>query len=480
MKTKRPNFVFILTDDQGPWAVPWKMPELYMPNLQELAEEGTVFDNFYCASPVCSPARASILTGRMPSAHGIHDWLVGTRSPEAYPDKYLDDLVTLPAVLAGAGYRCGMSGKWHVGEAREPAPGFTHWYAHRYGGGPYYNAPIWKDGQEAEEPDYLTDAIADHAVAFLEQVSDQPFFLEIATTAPHDPWDGDNHPDELLDLYADCDFPSVPREPRHPWTQPRKKDFEHAFTDPKTSLRGYCAALSGVDRLIGRVRKTLENRGLAEHTIIFYMADNGFSCGHHGVWGKGNGTYPLNFWENSIRVPFVAYVPPQLRDSEQPAFVDSHVSAVSFFPTVCELAGVEPPVDPLRAGASLTGYLDDQSPDPEPVIVYDEYGGGRMIRSGRWKYVTRFDGPTELYDLDTDPHEHDNRANDPKLAEIRDDLHRTLNEWFARHETPLHRAFEQPVAGYGQIHPTWRRDQERRYAGPGQTLDGVRERDGSH
>ena len=138
-----------------------------MPRLDGFAADALQLTHFYCASPVCSPARASILTGRMPSAHGIHDWLVGGRSPDAFPDTYLDGQPTTPETLARAGYQCWMSGKWHVGDAQWPAPGFTGWYAHRYGGGPYVDAPVWRDGEAVSEGRYLTHAITEEALSFI-------------------------------------------------------------------------------------------------------------------------------------------------------------------------------------------------------------------------------------------------------------------------------------------------------------------------
>lgn len=140
-----------------------------MPQLAKLAQEGTRFDSFYCASPVCSPARASLLTGRMPSAHGVHDFLTGTNHPRAYPDTFLESQLTFPQVLASGGYDCAMIGKWHVGDSQTPAPGFNHWFAHRFGGGPYYHAPIWdEDGNPTTEPRYFTEAIAEEAEAYLD------------------------------------------------------------------------------------------------------------------------------------------------------------------------------------------------------------------------------------------------------------------------------------------------------------------------
>ncbi|WP_353067354.1 sulfatase-like hydrolase/transferase [Arcanobacterium hippocoleae] len=132
-------------------------------------------------------------------------------------------MITLPEVLKENGYTCAMVGKWHVGTSRQPAAGFDYWYAHRYGGGPYYDAPIWSaDGTETTEPEYFTDAIAREACAFLKQhqegenhdeSAEKPFFLLVNFTAPHSPWI-DNHPKELLDLYQDTDFPSIPGKSR--------------------------------------------------------------------------------------------------------------------------------------------------------------------------------------------------------------------------------------------------------------------------
>ncbi|AZR01593.1 sulfatase-like hydrolase/transferase [Trueperella pyogenes] len=466
----KPNFVLLLTDDQGSWAVPWHMPELVMPNLEAMAAESIVFENYYCASPVCSPARGSLITGRMPSAHGIHDWLIGGSHPGTYPDTYLEDITTLPQVLNSAGYICGLSGKWHLGHSQKAAPGFDYWYAHRYGGGHYYDAPIWENGEESSQPGYYTDAVRDHALEFLDSVdASNSFFLFAATTAPHHPWGQDEHPQELLGVYRNCDFPSVPRLPRHPWTQTRYDDFEDAFANPEESLRGYCASLTGVDRVLGSIREKLNDKGVADNTIIFYMADNGFSCGHHGVWGKGNGTYPLNFWENSVRVPFVMYVPEALREqylgTRQPRMIDTHLSSASFFEMVCELADIVPPTDPLRLPSFALAAARGEDILPDSVVVYDEYGGGRMIRSERWKYVARFQGPTELYDMKLDPDENNNLSGNPSYSGIQAQLAQTLEEWFCAHETPRHSAFEQPVTGYGQIHPTWRRDEPRRYEG---------------
>lgn len=467
----QPNFVVVMTDDQGRWAMPHRMPELVMPNLADLLDDSLELDQFYCASPVCSPARATLLTGRMPSAHGVHDWLVGTRHPEAHPDLYLEGQPTTPEVLGDAGYECAMVGKWHVGDAREPAPGFSFWYAHRFGGGPYFEAPIWNDGEPVDEKRYFTTAVTENALEFLRaRDRERPFYLQVNYTAPHDPWIN-NHPDEYLRHYEGCTFPSVPREEPHPWVQPRKADFEEAFADPEPHLAGYCAALTAVDEGLGRIREALTRQGVAEDTVLVFMSDNGFSCGHHGVWGKGNGTQPLNLWDNSVRVPFVIRVPGGARGVS-----DALVPAAALHPTICELAGVPVPQDGWSAGASVAPLVRGETTEGhDAVVVHSEYGGARMITDGTWKYIERVKGPDELYHLVTDPEESHNLVDIPAHIERIRDLADRMAAWFAVHERSRESAYNKPVTGYGQIHPTWREEPAiASYVQGSMTLDGVR------
>lgn len=475
--TTQPSFLVVLTDDQGPWATSRYWPELITPTLDEITEHATVFENYYCASPVCSPARASLMTGYMPSAHGVHDWLVGGRHPDDREETFLEGMTTLPEVLHEAGYITAMSGKWHVGTSQHPAPGFDLWYAHRYGGGPYYDAPVWTlDGQETEEPRYFTDAVAEEACQMIAQIASRtgadgacpPFYLQVNFTAPHSPW-LNNHPAELTDLYADTDFPSVPREEPHPWTK-TYDDFAAAFADPVPSLRGYAASLTGVDRAVRALLDSLEEHGLAKSTVIIYMADNGFSCGHHGLWGKGNGTFPLNFWENSVRVPCFISLPGQ----EETRVVEQCVSACSFFDTLCELAGVSVEPDPLRGAGSVAGLLRGEAEAEGPVVVYDEYGGGRMIRKGAYKLIDRYNGPRELYDLDADPLERENMVDLPSRAALVRELSDELYEWFRDHETDTERAYHRDVRGRGQVHPPRDGyDDARTYVLGEKSMDGV-------
>ena len=235
-----PNILFILTDDQGPWALGCAgNREIRTPNLDRLAASGMRFANFFCASPVCSPARATLLTGRIPSRHGVHDWLrAGNTTARYEPERegklieYLEGQPGYTDFLARAGYTCGLSGKWHLGNAHRPQKGFSYWHVHAKGGGPYYHAPMIRGGDVYEEPRYVTDVITDNALAFLEERrrAGGPFYLGVHYTAPHSPWERKHHPADIYDEYhAGCPFASVPDGLASPaWAQEIRIPVENA------------------------------------------------------------------------------------------------------------------------------------------------------------------------------------------------------------------------------------------------------------
>jgi choline-sulfatase len=454
---QRPNVLVVVSDDQGPWAFPGAgCPELVMPALAGLAAEGTRFENSFCASPVCSPARASLMTGRMPSAHGVHDWVRG-ESYGIVEDRdvdYVEPFAATPEALAGDGWVCGHSGKWHLGTARMPSRGFTHWYAHRSGDGPYVGAPVWRDGVRVSEPRYITEAITEEALGFLDGQhggrDGRPFYLSVNYTAPHSPWVG-QHPQRWLDLYADCDFASCPQEQPHPWFSWEPGPVGEAMADPLPSLQGYFASLSAMDAGLGTLLRWLTDHSARQSTIVAFTSDNGFSCGHHGIWGKGNATWPLNMWEESVRTPLVVSQPGRIASG---AVREDLVSACDLHPTLLELCAVAVPEDPLAAGRSVAGLLlAGESAPREAVMAFDEYGGVRMVRTADWKYVARAEGPTELYHLADDPQERENLAGVPSCAAVQDDLHGVLHDWFAAHSDPALDAYRQPVSGRGQLRP---------------------------
>ncbi|SHE12522.1 Arylsulfatase [Chlamydia abortus] len=441
-----PNILFILSDDQGAWALGCAgNDEIRTPQLDRLAAEGMRFTNFFCTSPVCSPARASLLTGRIPSQHGVHDWIRGGSVGER-PIEYLQGQKAYTEILAENGYLCGLSGKWHLGDSVRPQKGFTHWYVHQTGGSEYYNAPMIRDGKPINEPGYLTDVITDDALQFLEaQDGSRPFYLSVHYTAPHSPWI-DNHPQEVVDSYDDCEFKSCPQEPKHPWAIKTAPWADNQ----KENLKGYFAAVTEMDRNIGRILDKLEEKRLRGSTLVCFLSDNGFNCGHHGIWGKGNGTFPQNMYDTSVKVPAIFSHPGRI---PQGAVCDALVSGYDIMPTLLEYVGMEyTEADGLPGSSFLKQLLGEEDGSREPVVVFDEYGPVRMIRTREWKYIHRYPyGPHELYDLVNDPGERHNLIGSREAEDQRIALKRQLEQWFVRYADPALDGTREPVSGLGQL-----------------------------
>jgi arylsulfatase A-like enzyme len=349
--------------------------------------------------------------------------------------------------MAGNGYVCGISGKWHLGASQLTQHGFDHWYVHQRGGGPYNNAPMVRDGELIDEPGYVTNAITDDALGFIDAQAGTsvPFYLSVHYTAPHSPWTG--HPQEIVDSYDDCPFASCPQEARHPWARPMTD--EHLGN--RESLKGYFAAVTAMDADVGRIIDRVENLGLAENTLIVFTSDNGYSCGHHGFWGKGNGTFPLNMYENSVKVPFVMSHPGRLPEGKT---IDALVSGYDFAPTLLEYVGLPGMDDDGLPGRSFMPVLRGETDSArESVVVFAEYGPTRMLRTREWKYVHRYAyGPHELYDLVNDADERQNLAEEVDQSERVREMRQELSAWFARYVDPTMDGTRLPVDGMGQMH----------------------------
>ena len=372
MKQEKPNILFILTDDQGAWAMRCAgNTDIHTPNLDRIASQGYRFENFFCASPVCSPARASLLTGRIPSAHGVQDWIRSgnldrdglkkeiREDPyylcEEKPIQYLEGMLTYTDVLKENGYTCALSGKWHLGDSMTPQHGFDKWFTIGRGGCYYNKADIVENGEISFENRYITNVITDKALSFLEEfrTQDNPFYLSVHYTAPHSPWEEDQHPGEYIEMYRDCGFTATPDLPVHPNQIPSAPSGTGEVR--KSLLRGYYAAITAMDADVGRLLDKLEALGIAEDTIVMFMADNGMNMGHHGIWGKGNGTFPFNMYDTAVKVPFLVSWP-----GHYPSGVVCRrmCSQYDFFQTLLDMVGIRRQLPDGLPGRSFADVFD--------------------------------------------------------------------------------------------------------------------------
>ncbi len=430
----RPNVVMIMTDDHGAWATgAYGCKDIRTPNIDALAAGGARFTRAFACTPVCSPSRMTYLTGTIPSTHGVQDWLVPEDSFGPTTRNWYAGLTPYTEVLAKHGYKLGMCGKWHMGNDDKAQAGFTYWASIPGGGGTYRDPTFVVNGETRPMKGFKTDLVTDFALDFLsQQTAEAPFYLLLPFYAPHTPFD--YQPEPYRAPYADSKFSCFPRTPMHPW-QNRGLANNHNNTK---SMQAYSALISGVDHNIGRILKRLEERGQRENTLVIFCADQGWNAGHHGVWGKGNGTVPFNMYEESLRVPMIWNHPGKIKPGLTP---DPMVSSYDYFPTILEYLGITAPPDKRRVGRSYAAFLQGKRPQWNNRL-YFEYEYVRGIRTENLKLVERTkgpngeDGPSEFFDLEADPGETQNVIADARHRKQVDTLRTELKSFFNRTGAP--------------------------------------------
>jgi len=428
----RPNFVFILIDDLG-WAdVGCFGSKLYeTPNIDRLAEQGMRFTDGYAACAVCSPTRASIMTGKYPARLHITDWIAGEGDAPSHrlkvPDwqKFLPlSETTVAKALKSAGYTTASIGKWHLGgpEYYPEHHGFdrniagTHFghptsYFWPYEGKSHTVAGLKPGGKEGE---YLTDRLTTEAEKFIEESKDKPFFLYFPHYGVHTPLMA--RPDKLAKYKA-----------------------KTPTGEQKNAT--YAAMVESVDDSVGRILKKLDELKLADNTVIVFMSDNG------GLWPQATSNLPLRAgkgfpYEGGFREPLIIKWPGSMKPGST---CGVPVSSIDFYPTLLEIAGVAQPnkVD----GVSLVPLLKQTGAIERDALYwhYPHYWRGNgvrpfgVVRAGDWKLIEFYeDMSIELYNLKDDLGESRDLAKDnpAKAAELRDKLHAWRESVGAQMPTP--------------------------------------------
>ena len=426
----RPNIVLFLTDDHGAWASGcYGNAEVATPALDALAASGTRFAKAYTPTPVCSPARACLLTGKTASQVGIHDWLEEA-IPEVGERDWLGETRTLFDYLSAAGYYTGLSGKWHLGQSHLPPRGADYHFG-LPGWQGAHNTPYTyvRNGEMIELDGNKSGHITNHAIEFLDSApADQPFFLNIGYIATHSPYAQQTHDPAQTARYQDCAFAEIPPWQPHAWVKNEGGSNELSEQDLLDRYIGYYAACSEVDENIARVVSALKAREQWENTIIIYTSDHGCAIGHQGFFGKGNSTRPLNMYEISLQVPLII-AGPGIAAQVRGEYVDHYDT----FHTICQLAQIIPPAD-AYAGASYADMLRGERIAWDNTR-YGEYGDLRMIRDEDWKLVWRYPaGPHDLFDLRADPAERVNCFD--QQPQIVADYKARLDEFYADRDLP--------------------------------------------
>jgi choline-sulfatase len=456
---EKPNIVFVMTDDQAPWAIGISgNKQASTPNMDRLFREGAYLKNCFVVTPVCSPSRASLMTSQYGSELGITDWIHPGNEPKLGLDP---KIVTWPEVLQKAGYRTGLVGKWHLGVPDRYHPtrnGFDYFMGLKEGGCSPVDPVLEVDGKERKLKGLTVDLITDHALKFIEKNKSGPFMLSVHYRAPHERW----LPvaDEDMAPYKDRDM-EIPN--------PDYKGLDVAKT--KQWMAEYLASVSGVDRNLGRILKSIDDHGLRDNTIVIFTSDHGYNMGHNGIWHKGNGHWILkepppatanipsgqrpNLYDNSLRVPTAVRWPGKIQAGTE---IESTITTLDWYPTLVAMADAGLPAKqvirgrnalPLMLGKKIA-WNDD---------FYAEYSTHhqsrthmRMFRTKDWKLVRDFLNPErdEFFDLRSDLSETTNMVRDtaPIIQNSIKELHgRILERMAETGDAVLRSRAVQPLRG---------------------------------
>jgi len=433
---EKPNVIIILTDDQGYKDVGFNgSPDIRTPNIDRIAKNGAVFTNGYVSYGVCGPSRAGLITGRYQDRFGF------SLNPLFAPKDSLQGLPrseeTLARALKRSNYRTMAIGKWHLGAHKSLRPlkrGFDEFFGFLTGGHRYfpeewvrndlseltshndaYRTKLLRNDERIDEKEYLTDALSREAVEFIGRNTNNPFFLYLAYNAPHTPMQATQ---EYLDRY-----PNIEDKRR----------------------RTYAAMISAVDDGVGDILNKLEDLGIDDNTIVFYLSDNGGpekkNKSDNGPLREGKGS----MYEGGIRVPFAVQWPGVIPSSSQ---YDQPIISLDIFATAISQAGVTPKNE--LDGIDLIPYLTGKKLDaPHDNLFWRQYKtNGLAVRSGSIKLVKDKKGELELYNLDFDIGETNLLEDQMKFQQLK----RLHDTWNSKNLNPVFMGLTQNDE-YNKIHP---------------------------
>jgi arylsulfatase A-like enzyme len=409
----RPNLIYIFPDQLSAcWTSVYGNSRVYTPRLDSLAAESLVFERAYTSSPLCTPYRGTLFTGRLPIQTGISQ--VGDGIPKGE--------VPLAALLNEGGYRTSYVGKWHLSgkphanrwvppEARGGFQDFLGWESHHVD---HWKGLIWGDDPDLaiELKGHETDGLTDLACGKIRELSgtkEKPFALFISYQAPHPPC---NPPDSFLKMYEGKDLFERLNMKRDAWLKYPAWKIDYSVQD---FLERYLGEVSQMDAAVGRLLDTVDEAGLRDDTIIIFTSDHGEMAGCHGKFGK------QVMYEEAIRVPLIVRHPSGPRGKRTTELF----STIDFLPTILDLCSVE-----SHSGAEGLSHAHlirgEQQKEVNSSVFISEKE--LCIRRAGAKIVTDYSGSEvrQLFDLETDPYEMRNLAGDPSAATLQEDLHKEL------------------------------------------------------
>jgi arylsulfatase A-like enzyme len=432
----RRNVILILSDDHRYDFMSFMKKPAFLetPNMDRMAAEGVHFENAFVSSSLCSPSRASILTGNYAHRHGVVD------NNRLVPP----GTILFPEHLQKAGYETAFIGKWHMGHTNdEPRPGFDHWISYR-GQGTYYNPTFNIDGQQVKREGYTADLVTDYALEWLKKPHSKPYFLYLSHKSVHAMFEPAKRHQGKYDSEK-LEYPSTMAnteenyadKPR--WVRRQRSSWHgvdhmyHGQMDFDTFYRRYTETLLGLDDSIGKVLDYLDASKNAESTTVIYMSDNGFSFGEHGLIDK------RHMYEESMRIPMLMYSPGLVQAGTK---IKELVQNIDIAPTILDIAGVAAPEE--VDGRSFLPLLKGEAITWRDELLYEYYWEWNFphtpttlgLRTDRYKYIF-YHGlwdTDEFYDLKLDPTESRNLIQSAEHKDLIDSMRSKLFQRLAETE----------------------------------------------
>ena len=447
---KPPNLLFIMTDNQAATLLAtYGNPDIKTPHIDRLAREGIQFNRSFAVNSLCSPTRATLMTGLMPSQHGIHSWL-DDELLDTWPKTWsaVAEFRTLPLTLKNRGFQTALIGKWHLGQPWQASIGYEHWITFTDGHTIDFwdNTVIDNDKTYEVKGRHIVDFFTDKAVEYIEQYDgEKPFYLQLNYDGPYTNPPSNMGParNRFYKDYVGKDFPSFPRTAYHP-------NLVEQLLDPKTSpffieklrqglamhndpetMANVASQNTLVDDGVGKVMAALARKGLDKNTIVILTSDQGNFYGQHGLWQHAIVTKPSSMYETSMHVPLIVRhsgVIPAGQQSE--ALIGQYDVPV----TLLDYLGfnnVELENSPGKSFAPLLKGREIKWQD----AVFAEQEETRVIRTARYTYWKRLrtTGGNVLYDLEKDPGQETNVVDDPAYSSVVAKLDAKLEKFFKRY-----------------------------------------------
>lgn len=471
---KKPNILFILTDNQAASLIgTYGNPDIKTPNIDQLATDGIKFTNAYAVNGMCSPTRATLMTGLMPSQHGLHNWL-DDEEMKGWPDDWsaIAEFRTLPYTLKENGYQTALIGKWHLGQPWKPSIGYDDWVTFDVGHTTDFwnNTIIDNDKIYRVEERHVVDFFTEKAVDYIDNYDgEKPFYMQLNYDGPYlnPPTNMGPAKNRFYKDYVGKELKSFPRTALHKNLGEQLKNYaaegrEDAFLskviqaifamhdDPETRAN-VASQNTLVDDGIGAVMAALKRNGLDENTVVIFSSDQGNFYGQHGLWTHTTVTNPSNLYEAALHIPLIF----RHKGRIKPARVSTRLTGqYDMATTILNYVGITGVDFKNSPGQSFSELLQGKKDEAIDAVFYEQEET-RGIRTKKYAYWARINGIglPMLFDMKKDPFQLVNLADDPEYQNVMEELDHRLKKYFTEYSAPEYDLWNGGVAKGSVIRP---------------------------